>query len=127
MNMNGLCAKFNHLVHAVSELKLDIVCITETHLLPSMRSFFIQIPKYNLIRNDVAGKVAKHGVCAYVKDNILTDSVTTPLPNVLTFHVPLYDVHIIIVYRPPSNSINDNENLLSFIEQFSVGKESLSW
>ena len=88
-----------------------------------MRSSFIQIPKYNLIRNDVAGKVAKHGVCAYVKDNILTDSVTTPLPNVLTFHVPLYDVHIILVYRPPSNSIIDNENLLSFIEQFSVGKE----
>ena len=48
-----------------------------------------------------------------------------PLTNVLSFHLMSYDVHVLVVYRPPSYSDADNAMLLSFISDFCMGKEAI--
>ena len=39
------------------------MCVNETHLTQSMPSSFVEVPTYNIVRNDVQGTHAKHGVC----------------------------------------------------------------
>ena len=123
INLNGLSSKVNVLSDFVKSSKLDIVCITESHLLQHVSDSFVQIPNYILIRNDVAGTVYKHGVCAYVRDNIIIADVSAPLPNLLTFRLVSYDVFVIVVYRPPSNSDIDNQLVCSFLGDFCADKE----
>ena len=123
LNLNGLCSKLSLLADYMRVSKPNIVCVTESHLLEQISNSFVHIPGFALIRNDVAGSVHKHGVCAYVHESIMIDDVSTPLPNVLSFHLASFDVYIILIYRPPSNSPDDNDRLCSFISDFCTGKE----
>ena len=66
---------------AVSQSHWDIICVTETHLLPHIPDSFVSIPDYNLFRHDTSGRTSKHGVCVYIHKCILTDSIARPLPN----------------------------------------------
>ena len=83
----------------------------------------MHIPGFTIIRNDTTGSVHKHGVCAFVHNSLMIDDVTSPLPNVLSFHLSAYNVYILVIYRPPSNSVNDNDQVCSFIDDFCTGKE----
>lgn len=123
VNMNGLCSKLSILSDFLLEKDVKIACITETHLLPSTPNSFADIPHYSLIRHDTGGSFPKHGVCVFVHDSILIDSVSTPVPNVLCFRLAAYNVHIAVVYRPPSNSSSSNDELSSFISEFCIDKE----
>ena len=53
----------------------------------------------------------------------MIDSISQPLPNVLSFHLSSLNVFVLIVYRAPSNSASDNECLNSFVLDFCSGKE----
>ena len=92
----------------MSELLHDqnvkVACITETHLISSVTNSFIDIPHFSLVRNDVSGQVPKHGVCVYVHNSVLIDSIDAPISNVLTFRLVSFNVYVIVVYRPPSNT-----------------------
>ena len=123
LNINGLAPKLSTLAALVRDLSLDIVCVTESHLIPLLSDSFVGIPHFNLLRNDVVGPVAKHGVCAYVKNNIMIGDIISHVPNVLAFHLVTLNVFILLAYRPPSNTPVDDENLCSFIVDFCVGKE----
>ena len=46
-----------------------------------------------------------------------------PLPNVLAVRLTAFDVHLIVVYRPPSNSQVANNQVASYIGDFCVNKE----
>ena len=46
---------------------IDILCICETWLYPGIRNEFINIPSYNLFREDIG---RGGGVCVYVKDHL---------------------------------------------------------
>ena len=46
---------------------IDILCICETWLYPGIRNDFINIPSYNLFREDIG---RGGGVCVYVKDHL---------------------------------------------------------
>ena len=63
---------------------MKLVCVTESHLTSEVSSSFVAIPKFTLLRNDVEGSVHKHGVCAYVHEDILVDNISNPASNVLT-------------------------------------------
>ena len=86
-------------------------------------SSIVDIPNYSLIRHDVCGHVYKHGVCCYIRNSLLIDSVLQPLCNVLSFRLSLFNVFVLIVYRAPSNSVEANECLSTFILDFCSGKE----
>ena len=102
-----------------------MACITESHLIPSISSSFVDIPHFSLIRHDVAGSVQKHGTCVYVHESILVDSVNRPLPNVLLFRLAELNVHVVVVYRPPSNIPLANQQLASFLSEYCIDKEVL--
>ena len=123
INLNGLCSKVNLLSDFARSSRLDIVCITESHLLQHVPNSFVQIPNYTLVRNDVNGAVYKHGVCAYVSNNITLGDVSAPIPNILTFHLVSYNVFVVVVYRPPSNSTAENEQACTFLRSFCADKE----
>ena len=102
---------------------MKLVCVTESHLTSEVSSSFVAIPKFTLLRNDVEGSVHKHGVCAYVHEDILVDNISSPASNVLMFQLLTYNVFIIIVYRPPSYNASQNEQLAILIENVTTGKE----
>lgn len=99
------------------------MCITETHLTSSISSSFVKIPHFNLFRNDVQGKVHKHGVCAFVHEDILVDCVSYSMRNALLFRLAVQNVYILIVYRPPSYTAAENDTLVQVLESVISGKE----
>ncbi len=44
-------------------------------------------------------------------------------PNTVGVYLPDFGVTVLVVYRPLSNSLEDNIALISYLESFSVGKE----
>ena len=62
-------------------------------------------------------------MCAYVHKNIAIGDVISHVANVLAFHLVSHNIFILLVYRPPSNSLKDDEQICSFIADFCVGKE----
>ena len=111
----------------LSELLLDqdikVACITESHLVPTISSSFIGIPHFSLVRNDVTGPVQKHGVCVYIHESVLIDSVDLSLANVLSFRLTAFNVYVVVVYRPPSNTSLMNDQVASYISNFCLDKE----
>ena len=59
----------------------------------------------------------------YVHDSVFVDCVDRPLPNVLSFRLTSFNVHVAVVYRPPSNSTTANNVLASFVNEYCSGKE----
>ena len=116
---------------------IHVMCITETHLLPSMPDSFIHIPNFRIIRNDVSAKVPKHGVCTYIHANLKFDCVDISFKNVISFCLPELKVFVAAVYRPPSYTPHDNDALLTHLTNFCTSREviilgdfnlpSLSW
>ena len=125
VNVNGLCTKLGLLANFVSQFKVDVVGITETHLVSHIASSFISIPNYSLFRCDTVGSFPKHGVAAYVHNDIQVDQVSTPYKNVLTFRMTRFNIFVLIVYRPPSYTIIENEELLQSLQTFVSDKEAI--
>ena len=53
----------------------------------------------------------------------MTDSLTRPLPNILSIHLTTFDVHCLLVYRPPSNLPPVNDSVLDLITEFCSDRE----
>ena len=121
--MKGVPSKINSLRNFVHASDLKVICITESHLNSAISTSFVSIPHFSLLRNDVQGKVYKHGVCAYIHEDILVDSVSFPMSNVLLFRLVKQDVFIMVVYRPPSYSDLKNEALVHALWESIPGKE----
>ena len=67
----------------------------------------------------------KHGVCFYVSNVIPYVSIECPCPNMHIIYIELLKCYLVVVYRPPSNSPNDNKLLVEFLLQFCPNKEIL--
>ena len=93
-------------------------------MLSSIPNSFVDIPGYALLRNDVSGNVAKHGTCLYVKSSIKNIVTNVRVPNVTAVHLPDFDLYVATIYRPPSNSLIDDNNLIDFLSDFCLGKET---
>ena len=94
---------------------LDILLISESHLTPQISSAVVSIPGFDVLRND-SGSTAKHGVCAFVRDNLQVDNVDASHPNVLSFRITAVNVYVLVIYRLPSNSHEQNDALASFLK-----------
>ena len=125
INLNGLSNKIQLLREFIKKNKLQLMCVTESHLTSDIMSSIIEIPHFTLLRNDVKGLIQKHGVSAYVSKELPIDGISYPASNVLMFRLISFNIHIIIVYRPPSYSNSQNEQLASLLESVTTGKESI--
>ena len=122
INIRGLTSvKLDYLCDAVMRHSWDIVGITKSHVIESFTSSYVNIPGFTLFCHDSPDNVCKHGVCCYVRNSLMVDSVTKPLPNTLTLRFVLFNVFV--VYRPPSSTPIDNERLASFLSDFCADKE----
>ena len=53
----------------------------------------------------------------------MVDSVTKPLPNTLAFRLVLFNVFILVIYHPPSNTPIGDKHLTGFLTYFCSDKE----
>ena len=125
VNLNGVHSKVQSLSQFVEKHDLQLVCVTESRLTSEILSSFVSIPHFNLLQNDVPGTVHKHGVCAFIHEDLLIDSVSCPVDNVLMFRLLTYNIHVIVVYRPPSYNIQQNDELAHALEGITLGKEGI--
>ena len=54
VNVNGLSTKSGMLAEFASENEIDVIGVTETHLVSGISTAFVSIPNYNLFRCDMA-------------------------------------------------------------------------
>ena len=93
--------------------------------IPCIINASIAIPHYDLLRNDASSTVQKHGVCVYVHRDINVDNVTCPMTNVLVFRLTKYNVFVIVVYRPPSYTQVQNQELLGLLDNVVRDREAI--
>lgn len=124
-NVNGLCGKVNILRDdLLQHYETDILLITETHLISSVMNSSVQIPGFDIIRND-SGESCKHGVCAFISTGLKYDTVDVSHSNVLSFRLSAVNVFVFVVYRPPSNSHDQNVALIDFLTENCCNKEAI--
>ena len=100
MNVNSLINKLPFVINLLVEEDLSFLAICETWLIGEVPSSFVEIPGFSFLRRDVEGSVRKHGVGLYVKNNVEVVSVSADFPNVMEVYLPLWDLFLIVVYRP---------------------------
>ena len=105
-----------------STLHPGVLAITESHLMPSIAYATVAIPGYELLRND-SGSSPKHGVCTYIREGLHFDEVDMSHANCLSFRLTKLCVYVYVVYRPPSNSPDENQALIDFIFNSCADKE----
>jgi hypothetical protein len=105
--------------------KVDIFGIAESWLLPGVLDSFVAVKGYYILRTDTLGTVAKHGVCFYIRNSIVVESVDFNCPSVHVIKVCAYDVYVILVYRPPSSGEALDSALIDSLVQFGLGKETI--
>ena len=119
LNAQSLIGNFDNIEFLLNDSDIDILCISETWLLPEMQNSFIGIQGYSIFRCD-GGRGG--GVCIYVRDNmkvtVLTPSIEKP-PYVEDLWMAIQYKHfpsfiVGCVYRHP-HALNDSFNYLSDI------------
>ena len=122
VNLNSLTNKVSFLLNFIEQNDLNIISVTETWLISSMSSSYVELPNFKFFRGDVCGSVRKHGAGLYVQSSYTSVSVDVDLPNVVVVFVKEFDTYFISCYRPPSNSENEDFTLRSFLSDFSTGR-----
>ena len=97
------------LTDLVKEEKLDGVAVTETWLLESDSSSFVNILGFKLFRCDVAGSNRKHGVCLYLKSSMTVIEETLDCPNSVCVKMLDLELRLLVVYRAPSYTESEND------------------
>ena len=77
INSQSLLSSINEITLLLKEQSIDILCISETWLLPHTPDNFVSIPHYNLFRKD-SGRGG--GVCIYVKESLRVNTLSLNLP-----------------------------------------------
>ena len=76
----------------LKEREIDILCISESWLLPNVQDRFINVPNFRIYRRD-RGKGG--GVCIYVRDDLQVTLLITNVPE----HTHVEDLWLSIQYR----------------------------
>ena len=76
INAQSLLGNFEEIEHLVNSRNMDILCISETWLLPGIQSRLINIPGYSVHRYDMG---RGGGVCIYVRTNFNLTILSTNL------------------------------------------------
>ena len=119
-NLNKLSFQISLVSTFLVEQTLHIFGVAQTCFLPSITDCFVDITDYFIVRKYISSQVTKHGVFIYIKKNI---ELMVNCPNVVCIRLVRLSIFVIMVYRPPSNSSEDNYHLSQFILKFFVDRE----
>ena len=114
VNLNSLSNKVNEVHSLLQKENIDLIAISETWLTEETVDATVAIPGYNLTRVDNPGLVKKHGVAMYIKCSLKFEVISCSL-NYLNVYLNDFNLYVIVVYRPPSYSVQDNEALSSYL------------
>ena len=92
-------------------------------MVPSVSSSFVAIDEFQVMRGDSSETIRKHGCYAYVADFLSFVSVVAGVHNVAARFLPDLDIYVLVVCRPTSNPVLQDEHLLSLIRDFCIGRE----
>ena len=106
-----------------NELDLRVVGICETWLSPDVALSVISVEGYTLIRNDSPSGQRKYRVCMYVHNNLKIGHVYNDHVNTVGVFLPSIGIHILNVYRPPSNTAAQDQELVAYLEGFCQDRE----
>ena len=92
INSQSLQPNLDEIVLLLKKREVDILCISESWLLPIVQDRFINIPHFKIFRCD-RGKGG--GVCIYVRDELQVTLINTNVPE-----YPLVEnIYLTIQYR----------------------------
>ena len=122
INVNSLTNKTTFVYNLLQSHSVDIISISETWLVSSMSSSFVDLPGFNFFRGDVVGEVRKHGTGLFVRKEFKAVPLDVTVPNVVAVEVPELGCSFVSCYRPPSYTEVENSMLRSFLCSFCVGR-----
>ena len=100
--------------------KFDIICISETYLNSSVNENLLLIPGYHLLRADHPENRKKGGVCLYYKEQLSLRQIETPYFSqciLCTLTVQNKVGYVAVIYRSPSQSVNEFDDFLLNFEK----------
>ena len=123
INLNSLVNKILFFTDLCIDLNLMVAGICETWLSPDVSSSVISVEGYTLLRNDSPSGQRKHGVCMYIHNNLKVGHVYADHSNTLGVYLPDFRLHVLTVYRPPSNTAAEDQELVGYVEDFCKERE----
>ena len=87
---------------------MHIYRVAETWVSPSNTDSFVDIFDYSIVRKDTSRQVAKLGACIYIQRDMEFQFIMVAYQNVVCIRLVRFGVFSIMVYRPLSNSTEDN-------------------
>lgn len=124
-NVNSLPNKLSYISDTLISNSLDILAVTETWLTPAIADSFLSLQNYKIVRSDSPSGITKHGVCFYVNKSINHVQIDCSCPNMCIIHLTTFNIYVIVAYRPPSYTYDENLVLIDFLLEFCYGKEVL--
>ena len=125
INLNSLLNKVSYVSQLLVNHSIDIVGLNETWLTPEYSNAILNMPGYSLERADSPEARRKHGVAFYIKNCLSYKIVETQVSNIIIIHLTKYDIYLVNVYRPPSSSPHQNQQLIVFLTDFCTDREVL--
>lgn len=115
-NANGTKSKKSTLIEFLSRHKIDIACITETHL---KNTDLFKINGFNIYRTDRNSTHSSGGVAILIKKNIkhyqsTLCNITNIEATAIIVSTERHDIKIISVYNPPNKKILQEDKSLLF-------------
>ena len=123
-NLNSLPAhnfsKLTQLKAYISMYKHDFICLSETYLGSSVSDSLLKIDGYNLVRADHPSDTKRGGVCIYYKESIPARVINLSyFEEALLLEMTYHNKKVIVsvIYRSPSQNINEIDSFLSNLEK----------
>jgi len=106
-NIQGLQSKMPDLMNN-TDMKKDVVLLTETHLTPAVPNCRIALHNYNLKRKDRT-QGPGGGVAMYISSSKTATNLDLPTGNLEALAVAIQEIPqtiVAVVYRPPSHILH---------------------
>ena len=125
INAQSLQGHMEEIRFLVDDRKVDVLCISETWLTPLVENRFVNIPNFNIFRQDTG---RGGGVCLYVKDSFKSSQIHVNFPkiegvehiwvNIQSCKFPSFIVGTI--YRHPHALVDSFEHISDILKEILV-------
>ena len=96
LNCNSLINKVYFIYNFLAEHDISVLSVSETWLISSVSTSFVDVPGYRFYRGDVSGGVRKHGTGIYILDSVSAYQVPVDLDNVAVVYLDGFSVYIVL-------------------------------
>ena len=100
--------------------KHNFICLSETYLNSSVSDSLLKLDRYNLVRADHTNDIKRGGVCIYYKESLPAGVIyLSYFEEALLLEMTYHNKNLIVsvIYRSPSQSINEFDSFLSNLEK----------